>query len=74
MSQITAGDFVSIGVGLIVLAYVMYCLINQKFWNRRINGWGTKDEHPKIFKLNIIIGTLIVIWTIVATLFGPQLR
>tara|TARA_B110000014_G_C20052716_1_gene547715 strand:- start:845 stop:1069 length:225 start_codon:yes stop_codon:yes gene_type:complete len=74
VSQITAGDFVSIGVGLIVLAYVMYCLINQKFWNRRINGWGTKDEHPKIFKLNIIIGTLIVIWTIVATLFGPQLR
>tara|TARA_Y100001970_G_C13500324_1_gene493310 strand:- start:94 stop:318 length:225 start_codon:yes stop_codon:yes gene_type:complete len=74
VSQIPAGDFISIGVGLIVLAYVMYCLINQKFWNRRINGWGTKDEHPKIFKLNIIIGILIAIWTIAVPLIDLKFR
>tara|TARA_B100000686_G_scaffold338573_1_gene411287 strand:+ start:358 stop:582 length:225 start_codon:yes stop_codon:yes gene_type:complete len=74
VSQIPAGDFISIGVGLIVLAYVMYCLINQKFWNRRINGWGTKDEQPKIFKLNIIIGILIAIWTIAVPLIDLKFR
>ncbi|MDG1844920.1 MAG: hypothetical protein P8J01_00845 [Acidimicrobiales bacterium] len=67
MSQINAGEFVSIGVGLLVLAYVAYCLINQKFWNRRIKAWGTREEHPKIFKLNIIFGMVIVIWTVVST-------
>ena len=51
-----------------MLAYVMYCLINQKFWNRRVNGWGERDEYPKIFMLNIVIGTLIVLWTILSAL------
>jgi len=73
VSKINAADFVSIGFGLLVLAYVMYCLINQKFWNRRINGWGTSDEHPMIFRLNIIIGTLIVIWTIAIALLKRYL-
>ena len=68
MAEITVGNSISLGVGLLVLAYVMYCLINQKFWNRRVNGWGTRDEHPKIFMLNIVLGTLIVIWTIVSAL------
>ncbi|MBF82671.1 MAG: hypothetical protein CL522_04675 [Actinobacteria bacterium] len=68
MSQITVGNVASLVIGLLVMAYVMYCLINQKFWNRRVNGWGTRDEHPKIFMLNIVIGTLIVIWTIVSAL------
>ena len=68
MSQITVANILALGVGLLVLAYVMYCLINQKFWNRRVNGWGERDEHPKIFMLNIVIGTLIVIWTILRAL------
>ena len=68
MSQITVGNIISLGVGLLVLAYVMYCLINQKFWNRRVNGWGERDEYPKIFMLNIVIGTLIVLWTILSAL------
>ncbi|MEC7878776.1 MAG: hypothetical protein VYE07_00980 [Actinomycetota bacterium] len=68
MSQISLGNIISLGVGLLVLAYVMYCLINQKFWNRRENRWGTRDEHPKIFMLNIVLGTLIVIWTIFSAL------
>ncbi|MEC8986230.1 MAG: hypothetical protein VX763_06390 [Actinomycetota bacterium] len=68
MSQISLGNIISLGVGLLVLAYVMYCLINQKFWNRRENRWGTRDEHPKIFMFNIVLGTLIVIWTIVSAL------
>jgi uncharacterized membrane protein len=63
-----SGGFLSIAVGLLVLAYVVYCLINQKFWNRRINAWGTRDEYPKIFKLNIIIGIVIVIWTVASSL------
>ena len=69
MAQITVGSIISLGVGLLVLAYVMYCLINQKFWNRRVNGWGERDEYPKIFMLNIVIGTLIVLWTILSVLF-----
>ena len=68
MAQITVGNIISLGVGLLVLAYVMYCLINQKFWNRRVNGWGERDEYPKIFMLNIVIGTLIVLWTILSAL------
>ena len=68
MAQITVGNIISLGVGLLVLAYVVYCLINQKFWNRRVNGWGARDEYPKIFMLNIVIGTLIVIWTILSAL------
>ncbi len=69
MSQIDVGDIVSIGVGLLVLAYVVYCLINQKFWNRRVNGWGTKEEHPRVFMLNITIGAFIVFWAIIRFIF-----
>jgi len=69
VSQIDVGDIVSIGVGLLVLAYVVYCLINQKFWNRRVNGWGTKEEHPRVFMLNITIGAFIVFWAIIRFIF-----
>jgi len=65
VSKMNAGDFASIGFGLVIMAYVVYCLINQKFWNRRAHAWATSEEYPKIFKLNIIIGTITVIWTVV---------
>ena len=52
------------GVGLVILVYVTYCLVTQKVWIRKVFAWRTKDEYPKIFMMNIIGGTLFVIWLI----------
>jgi len=39
--------------------YVANCMLNQKVWIRKTFSWGTKEEYPKIFQMNIIGGTLI---------------
>ncbi|MDP6761030.1 MAG: hypothetical protein QF481_10940 [Acidimicrobiales bacterium] len=57
-----------LGVGLVILVYVTYCLITQKVWIRKVFAWRTRDEYPKIFLMNIIGGTLIAIWLIAGPL------
>ena len=52
-------DFIRIAVGVVILLYVVNCLLNQKVWIRKTFSWGTKEEYPKIFQMNIIGGTLI---------------
>jgi len=68
MSEISVGDFISIGVGIVVIAYVGYCVINQRVWIRKVFAWKPKDEYPKIFMMNIILGVLIGAWLIVSSL------
>ena len=65
----TIGDFISIGVGIVVIAYVVYCLINQRVWIRKEFAWKSKDEYPKVFTMNIILGVLIGVWVIMSSLF-----
>ena len=52
-------DFIRIAVGVVILLYVANCLIFQKVWIRKTFSWGTKEEYPKIFLINIIGGTLV---------------
>ena len=52
-------DFVRIAIGVVVLLYVGNCLLNQKVWIRKTFSWGAREEYPKIFQMNIIVGTLI---------------
>ena len=52
-------DFVRIGIGVGILLYVGNCFLNQKVWIRKTFSWGTREEYPKIFQMNIIVGTLI---------------
>jgi len=59
---------IQLGVTLLILVYVTYCLITQKVWIRKVFAWRTRDEYPKIFLMNIIGGTLIAIWLIAGPL------
>ena len=52
-------DYIRIAIGAAILLYVVNCLPNQKVWIRKTFSWGTKEEYPKIFQMNIIGGTLI---------------
>ncbi|MDP7341403.1 MAG: hypothetical protein QF354_03325 [Candidatus Thalassarchaeum sp.] len=65
-----------IAVGLVIMAYVGYCLVNQKVWLRGPIGlfsgtyaWGSREENQSIFRLHVIAGTVFGIWLIV----GPFL-
>ena len=69
--DITTLGFIRIAVGLVILAYVGYCLLNQKVWIRGSIGltsktfaWGTREEHPTIFMMHVIVGTVIGIYMI----------
>ena len=57
-----------LGVGFAISMYVIYCLITQKVWIRKVFAWRTRDEYPKIFLMNIIGGTLIAICLIAGPL------
>ncbi|MDP6159688.1 MAG: hypothetical protein QF881_02325 [Acidimicrobiales bacterium] len=59
---------IQLGVTLLILVYVTYCLITQKVWIRKVFAWRTRDEYPKIFMMNIIGGTLFAIWMIAGPL------
>ena len=65
-----------IAVGLVIMAYVGYCLLNQKVWLRGPIGlfskeyaWGTREENQFVFKLHVIAGLVFGIWLVV----GPFL-
>ncbi len=64
--ELTTLDFIRIAVGVIILLYVGNCWLNQKVWIRKTFSWGTKEEYPKIFQMNIIGGTLIGIFLVVS--------
>jgi hypothetical protein len=60
-----------IAVGAVILAYVGYCLFNQKVWVRgeiglksTVFAWGTREENEFVFKLHVIAGTAIGIFLI----------
>ncbi|MBQ90159.1 MAG: hypothetical protein CL441_01870 [Acidimicrobiaceae bacterium] len=57
-------------LGLAVLAYVTYCLITQKVWIRKVFAWRTRDEYPKVFLMNIALGTLIAAWLVARPLLN----
>ena len=64
-------DFIRIAVGLAILAYVGYCLLNQKVWVRGSIGltsktfaWGTREENLFVFNLHVIAGTVFGIFLI----------
>ncbi len=56
-------------VGVVVLIYTAYCLINQKVWIRKEFSWKTREEYPKVFMMNVIGGTLIGILMIIGQLY-----
>ena len=58
-------EILSITVGIVILAYVGYCLVNQKVWVRgeiglksTVFAWSDRADHPTIFILHTIIGTI----------------
>ena len=60
-----------IAVGAIILAYVGYCLLNQKVWVRgkvglksTVFAWGTKEDNQFVFMLHTIVGTVLGIYLI----------
>ena len=61
-------------VGAAILAYVGYCLLNQKVWVRGSIGltsktfaWGTREENQFVFMLHVIAGTAFGIWLLVVS-------
>ena len=59
-------DFIRVVVGVVILLYVANCLIFQKVWIRRTFSWETKEEYPKIFQMNVILGSLIGLFLVVS--------
>ena len=66
-------EIVRIAVGLAIMAYVGYCLANQKVWVRgniglqsTVFAWGTKEDNEFVFKLHVIAGSAFGIWLIAA--------
>ena len=64
--NLTALDFIRIAIGAVILLYVANCLFNQKVWIRKTFSWGTKEEFPKIFQMNVILGSLIGLFLVVS--------
>lgn len=64
-------ELLRIAVGAVILAYVGYCLLNQKVWVRgdvglksTVFAWGTRDDNQFVFMLHTIIGTALGIYLI----------
>ena len=57
--DLTTLDYIRISIGAVILLYVANCLVNQRVWIRKTFSWGTREEYPKIFQMNIIGGSLI---------------
>ena len=51
-------DYIRIVTGVVILLYVANCLLYQKVWIRWTFSWGSRDEYPNIFLMNIIGGTM----------------
>ena len=66
-----AREIISIGVGVVILGYVGYCLVNQKVWVRgeiglksTVFAWGTREDNQIVFMLHTIIGTVLGIYMV----------
>ena len=64
-------ELLRIAVGAVILAYVGYCLLNQKVWVRgeiglksTVFAWGTREDNQFVFMLHTIIGTVLGIYLI----------
>ena len=57
--DLTTLDYIRISIGAVILLYVANCLVNQRVWIRKTFSWGSREEYPKIFQMNIIGGSLI---------------
>ncbi len=57
--DLAALDYIRISIGVVILLYVANCLVNQRVWIRKTFSWGSREEYPKIFQMNIIGGSLI---------------
>ena len=64
-------DLLRIAVGVAILVYVGYCLLNQKVWVRgeiglksTVFAWGTREDNQFVFMLHTIIGTVFGIYLI----------
>ena len=64
-------ELLRIAVGAVILAYVGYCLLNQKVWVRgdvglksTVFAWGTREDNQFVFMLHTIIGTALGIYLI----------
>jgi hypothetical protein len=60
-----------IAVGVVILAYAGYCLVNQKVWVRgeiglksTVFAWGTREDNQIVFMLHTIIGTVFGIYMV----------
>ncbi|MBO57802.1 MAG: hypothetical protein CMA77_02275 [Euryarchaeota archaeon] len=74
--DLTTIEIVRISVGLVILAYVGYCIINQKVWLRgpiglfsKTYAWGAKEENPSVFMLHVIAGSAFGIWLVAMPFF-----
>jgi len=61
-------------VGVAILAYVGYCLLNQKVWVRgevglksTVFAWGSREDNSTIFLLHTITGTALGIYLIASS-------
>ena len=59
-------ELLRIAVGVVILVYVGYCLLNQKVWVRgdvglksTVFAWGTREDNQFVFMLHTIIGTAL---------------
>ena len=59
-------ELLRIAVGAVILAYVGYCILNQKVWVRgevglksTVFAWGTREDNQFVFMLHTIIGTAL---------------
>tara|TARA_B100000029_G_scaffold459102_1_gene488986 strand:- start:548 stop:784 length:237 start_codon:yes stop_codon:yes gene_type:complete len=70
--DLTTIEIARIAVGMAILSYVGFCLLNQKVWLRGPVGllsktfeWGTLEENKSIFMLHVIAGSAFGIWLVV---------
>jgi len=68
---VDAREIISIAVGVVILAYVGYCLLNQKVWVRgevglksTVFAWRTREDNQFVFILHTIIGTVLGIYMV----------
>ena len=66
---IQASEAPRIAVGLVIMAYVGYCILRQKVWLRGPIGlssktfsWGTREENQTVFWLHVIFGSVFGVW------------
>ncbi|MBS72358.1 MAG: hypothetical protein CMO20_05345 [Thermoplasmata archaeon] len=64
--ELTISALIRIAIGVVILLYVANCLLNQKVWIRKTFSWGSKEEYPKIFRMNIILGLCFGLFMVVS--------